>query len=94
MVMPTQTHRMGLNSFCVNICIATDKILNFDGDANADVKYEQALNIEQNPTVNRYFNLTQELFSTVFFQMTLDVLKSVFLCFGGATQLIIFALFV
>ena len=27
----------------INICVAIDTILNFDGDANADVKCEQAL---------------------------------------------------
>ena len=26
--------------FCVNVCIAIDTMLNFDGDANADLKCE------------------------------------------------------
>ena len=31
---------------CVNVCIAIDPMLNFDGDANADIKREQAFRVD------------------------------------------------
>ena len=31
---------------CINVCIAIDSMLYFDGDAYADVKCEQALSVE------------------------------------------------
>ena len=33
----------GSDILCVNICVAIDTMLNFDGDANGDIKCEQAL---------------------------------------------------
>ena len=42
MVRQMHSHRMGLNSFSVcNVFVAIDTILNFDSDANTDVKCEQ-----------------------------------------------------
>ena len=44
MVTQTQTHRKGLNLFSAfAFGAAIDKMLNFDGDATADDKCEQAL---------------------------------------------------